>query len=244
MKRISSVYILVFLVAALCATDAEAQRFNVGADIVSRYVWRGTDFGESVSIQPTLSFSAGGFEAGTWASYAASPQSAAFNEHDLWIGYVLETARSGSFSIGVFDYYFPAPPGDGLPRDPDTEFFNFDGDGRGAHWIEPYVGYAGPEAFPVTFMAAIMAHNDPDNSVYLEAGYPFRIDGTELGLTLGMVPMASSFYGTSGVSVINMELSAARTIPITDTFGIPVSVGYVLNPLTERSFLVFGISLF
>src|SRR5690625_3783970 len=63
MKRISSVYILVFLVAALCATDAEAQRFNVGADIVSRYVWRGTDFGESVSIQPTLSFSAGGFEA-------------------------------------------------------------------------------------------------------------------------------------------------------------------------------------
>src|SRR5690625_7567021 len=103
MKRISSVYILVFLVAALCATDAEAQRFNVGADIVSRYVWRGTDFGGSVSIQPTLSFSAGGVEAGTWGSYAASPQSAAFNEHDLRVGYVLAAARSRPFSIGVSD---------------------------------------------------------------------------------------------------------------------------------------------
>lgn len=244
MKRSLSAYGVVLLLAAVSATDTLAQRFSVGADVVSRYVWRGTDFGESVSVQPTLSFAAGGFEVGSWASYATSPQAASFNEHDLWIGYELETARSGAFSIGVTDYYFPAPPGEGLLRDPATEFFNFEGSGRGAHWIEPYVGYAGPEAFPVSFMAAMMAHNDPDNSVYLEAGFPLEIDGTDLGLTLGVVPMESAFYGTSGVSVINLGLSAGRTIPITDTFGIPVSVAYVLNPLTERSFLVFGVSLF
>lgn len=30
-----------------------------------------------------------------------------------------------------------------------AQFFNFDGDGAGAHWIEPFVGYSGPAAFPV-----------------------------------------------------------------------------------------------
>lgn len=221
--------------------EALAQRFNLGADIVSRYVWRGTDFGESVSIQPTLSFSSGGFEIGSWASYATSPDAAGVNEHDLWVGYSLNTP-GGSFSVGVTDYYFPAPF-DALARDPSTEFFNFDGGGHGAHWIEPYVSYTGPSPLPVSLLAALMAHNDPDRSLYLEAAMPFAVDGTDLGLTFGVVPMESAFYGTTGAALVNVGLSASRAIPIIDTFSIPLNVAYILNPDAERSFLVFGLSL-
>lgn len=222
------------LVSATMATSAVAQTVSVGADAVSRYIWRGTDFGESFSIQPALAVSVGGFEIGSWASYAMSPESAGVNEHDLWIGYSVETA-SGSFSFGATDYYFPTPGGD--------QFFDFGGDGRGAHWIEPYAGYSGPESFPVTLVAAMFVHNDPDNSLYLEASYPVQLDGAELGLTLGAVAGESAFYGTEGFSVVNVGLSASKSIPLNDRVGLPVSVTYILNPDAERTFLVFGVGL-
>ena len=41
--------------------SSAAGQVSLGADVVSRYVWRGVDFGESMSVQPSLSFSAGGF---------------------------------------------------------------------------------------------------------------------------------------------------------------------------------------
>jgi hypothetical protein len=239
---------IVALFSALCVTwsvtavdGVEAQSVQIGADFVSRYVWRGVDFGESVSIQPTIALQAGGLEIGTWASYAAGPEAAGFNEHDLWINYTLAIGGA-SLSFGATDYYFPAPFDDGV-RDPSTAFFNFDGGGRGAHWIEPFVSASGPPSFPFTIYGSMMAHNDPDRSVYLEVGYPFSIDGTNIGLALGGVPMASDFYLTGGPAVVNLGLSAGRAIPVTDSFSIPVSVTYILNPYAERSFLVFGIRL-
>lgn len=35
----------------LLATMVRAQEVQLGADVVSRYIWRGTDFGESMSVQ-------------------------------------------------------------------------------------------------------------------------------------------------------------------------------------------------
>jgi uncharacterized protein (TIGR02001 family) len=212
-----------------------AQEFSVGADFVSRYVWRGTDYGEAASIQPVLSFSTSGFEIGSWASYSLSPDAAGVNEHDLWLGYTVETAGSGTVAVGVTDYYFPSPDGAG--------FFEFDGDGNGAHWIEPFASYTAPKPLPVTLMGAIFAHNDPDNSVYLEASAPIQVDGVMLGLTAGMVAGKSDLYGTDGPAIVNLGISASREIPITEQFSLPISVTYVLNPDAERSFLVFGITL-
>ena len=91
-------------------------------------------------------------------------------------------------------------------------------------------------------MAAMFIHNDPDNSLYLEASYPVTVEDVELGFTLGAVAGESGFYGTDGFSLVNVGITASRTIPVTDRFELPVSVSYVLNPDTERTFLVFGVS--
>lgn len=217
------------------ATPAAAQTVSVGADAVSRYIWRGADFGESFSIQPALSVSSGGFEIGSWASYAVSPASAGVNEHDLWASYTVATESAGSFSVGVTDYYFPTPGG--------AVFFDFDGDGAGAHWVEPFARYTGPTAFPITLLGAAFVHNDPDHSVYLEASYPARIDGAELGLTLGAVTGESTFYGTDGFSIVSVGLAVSKAIQLNERVTLPVSVSYILNPDSERTFLVFGVGL-
>ncbi len=225
---------LVFGLLLSTSFTVAAQSFTVGSDLMSRYVWRGYDFGESLSIQPTLAVSAGAFELGTWASYSISADGSGANEHDIYISYGIDLGESGSIGLALTDYYFPSPDGLG--------FFEFDGDGDGAHWIEPAISYSGPESMPISLMAAMFIHNDPDNSLYLEASYPVTVEDVELGFTLGAVAGESGFYGTDGFSLVNVGITASRTIPVTDRFELPVSVSYVLNPDTERTFLVFGVS--
>lgn len=222
------------LLSVVLPAALQAQSFSLGADLMSRYVWRGTDFGESASVQPALAFSVGGFEVGTWASYSFTADGAGANEHDIWLSYSVETSSAGSFALGVTDYYFPSPDGIG--------FFDFSNGGEGAHYIEPFASYTGPAAFPVTLYGAVFVHNDPDHSLYLEASYPFTVDGVELGLTVGGVAGASAFYGTTDAAFVNVGLSASREIPITEKFALPLSVAYILNPDMERSYLVFGLS--
>lgn len=220
----------------LIAAPASAQ-VHLGADLMSRYVWRGFDFGESFSIQPTLEYSTARFSVGTWASYSIAADGSAANEHDLYASYT-----AGPVTFGLTDYYFPAPPSsNGVPSG--AQFFNFDSDGEGAHYLEPSMGISGPDTFPISVYGAIVAYNDPDNSIYLEAQYPFTVDDVEIGITAGIVPMESAFYGTTGPAFVNAGLSVSKTLPITETFSLPIGVSYIINPYTERSFLVFGLSL-
>lgn len=227
------------LIAAITAivmpSAASAQHFGLGTELVSRYVWRGTDYGESAALQPTLTFEAAGLEIGTWASYSLSSDGADANEHDVWIGYTLDIGSGSTLSAGLTDYYFPAP--DGAP------FFDFSGGGEGSHLIEPYVALTGPTSFPLSLLGAIAVHNDPDNSLYLEANLPVAVDGVELGLAAGAVAGKSDLYGTNSFSVVNVRVAATRTLTMSQQFGIPVTVAYILNPVYERSFLVIGFSI-
>ena len=61
---------------------------EISADVVSRYVWRGTQFGDSGHIQPALILSAGDFEIGAWGSFALSGNDE-WSELDLYISYDL-----------------------------------------------------------------------------------------------------------------------------------------------------------
>ncbi len=75
-------------------------KLNVGADIMSRYVWRGLDYGSSPSIQPTLSFNIGNFELGYWGAIALTSN---YMESDLYLKYTIK-----GFSVCLTDYYIPA----------------------------------------------------------------------------------------------------------------------------------------
>lgn len=210
------------------AIPSKAQHFTLGADVVSRYVWRGTDYGESASVQPLLSFATGGLEVGTWASYAINPEGALANEHDIWASYT-----AGPVTFGLTDYYFPnvAP-----------DFFDFDGNGDGAHSLEAFASVVGPASVPLTFFAGYFAHNDPDGSIYLNLSYPISVDGVDLAVGVGASAVQSALYGTDGFGIIEINLAASKSIPLTEGFALPLSVAYILNPYAERSFLVLGLS--
>ncbi len=231
----------VALVAAASA-PAAAQSVSLGADVVSRYIWRGVDFGESASVQPGLTVSVGKLELGAWGSYSISASGAAANENDLWASFTHEFESGASLSLGVTDYYFPnAVTTDSGGVEYVLEFR--DGD---AHTQEVWASISGPESLPVSIYAGRVL--DDDGSLYAEVGAPLmEAEGVELAASVGVVADESAFYGTSGSAFI-FGVTASTELGITESFAPPVSVSYVVNASNasntgSRAFLYFGLSL-
>ena len=55
--------------ATVAASAPATAEVGIGADVVSRYIFRGTDFGNAVTVQPGLTYSTDSFEIGAWSSW-------------------------------------------------------------------------------------------------------------------------------------------------------------------------------
>jgi len=71
MKKSVKIASLAIALFAGLGSTAQAEGFKIGADVVSSYVWRGTDYGDSPAIQPNLSYTFPGIGVvvGAWGSY-------------------------------------------------------------------------------------------------------------------------------------------------------------------------------
>ena len=227
MKRIAPLV----LAGLLGAGSLSAQTLSAGADIVSRYVWRGYDFGESMAVQPSLSLEAWGFEVGAWGSYSVSASGAGANEVDVGASYTLKISEEGmAVSAGITDYYFPSPGGLGFRE-------------AEAHNPELFATLLGPESRPFTLFGGVML--DADASVYVEAGVPVLMDaGVELDVHAGAVAGESAFYETEKAALVSVGVTARRSLRITESYAPPVSVSFIVNPDRKgRAFLVFTLGL-
>ena len=228
-----------FLLAAallVAAPAAKTQTFEtqIGTDLVSRYIWRGQELGQ-VSIQPTLGISAWGLSLSAWGSVGLSNPTDT-KELDLTLAYGI-----GGFNIGVTDYWFNT----GL--DPLNRYFKYEA-GATNHVFEANIGY--DFGFASLQWYTNFAGNDLVQSSgqfayssYAEVSVPFSLGGAEWSAAAGVVPFATAFYGTKGFALTNLSLKAEKDIRITDTFSIPLFAQVVVNPASNATFLVAGITL-
>lgn len=204
---------------ALAAVPADAG-VGFGADVVNRYVWRGTDFGNAVSVQPGMSISHGNIEIGAWSSWAITDGGA--NENDLYASF-----SSGPIGITLTDYYFP-----GLTED--DSFFSFSNDDA-VHVLEISASFA-LDSMPLSALAAYNFSGDSDNSFWVEATYDLgEMEETAVSVTAGL--------GNGVYTHEDGEDSEDTTALV--SVGLNMSKGdyfasYILNPNRESSFLVFG----
>ena len=124
MKKIFS--IAMTMIAAVCPLHAEIET-TVGADIVSRYIWRGCDLGE-VAIQPTLGVSAAGFDLTFWGSTGIVNWTDT-KEFDITLSYSV-----AGLSVGVTDYWFNVGP------EPYGRYFKYAKESTN-HVFEANIGY-------------------------------------------------------------------------------------------------------
>jgi hypothetical protein len=236
MKKI----IILFSLAVLSLTTlapARAQdklETSVGADFVSRYIWRGQDLG-GVSLQPALGLGYKGLSLSAWGS-AGVADPADTKEFDLTLSYTI-----GGFNIGVTDYWFNA----GL--DPQNRYFMYRSDCTN-HVFEANIGY--DFGFAAIQWYTNFAGNDGLNpsgrraySSYLELSAPFTLGGADWSAAVGAVPFATDFYGVEQFALVNLSVKASKEISVTDSFSIPVFAQVAANPSIREAFFVFGFTL-
>jgi hypothetical protein len=208
------------------STSANAE-VSFGADAVSRYIFRGTDFGNAVTVQPSLSYSTDSFEVGAWSSWAIDDGGS--NENDLYV-----TVNAGPVAITMTDYYFPGfdteTDSTGAERDVNRDFFSYS-DGDEVHILEAMVS---ADLGMASVMAAFNFSGDADDSFWVQASLPLEAlstDDVEVGVTIG---------GGNGVYTTDTDPNVAQIsldVASGDYFG-----QYILNPEAEITFLVFGMS--
>jgi len=230
MKRVT--YLPAFLLAfAIFLTSTGIVRgqekesespISIGADLVSRYVWRGLDYGASPSIQPYIEAGIWNFTLGAWGAYTTNLPGV--QEMDLSLNYTI----MDMVSVGVIDYFFP------------DEVFGYDyyewRKDSSNHVLEATATFNGLENLPLTATLGVNLFNDSNNSVYFELGYGFSILDVFLGVGNGVYTTDTDF------GVVNVGIKASKEIPITDKYGLPISASLITNPNAKQVHLVFGVS--
>ena len=156
---------------------------SIGVDVFNRYVWRGTDFGNSASIQPSLEYGLGNFAFGAWGAWSTNG-AAGGNENDLYL-----STSVGPVDLTVTDYFFPSYTGT-------DKILTLDN-----HIIELS---AGMDLGPVSSLVALNVSGDDDNSAYVELGYG--------PVTLGMGNGFYTVKDDPDFNVVSIGISASRDI--------------------------------
>jgi hypothetical protein len=281
MKRVLSI---IMLTAVLFVNNLSAQetnlstqekkckfpfKLNVGADFMSRYIWRGMDYGSSPSIQPTLSFNLGGFELGYWGAVALTTN---YQESDLYLKYTLK-----GFTLCLTDYYIPALSSNvndtrySFCKSPNKiEFDTTNGlnlTKYTTHTYEAMLCYKGPTKFPISVMVATYLYGNDKTpfdttftgtglvqsvkyknrySTYIELGYSFAIKEFNFDAFVGATPFSSAYSTPAykgGFAVVNTGITGYRNIKITDNFSLPVKASAIFNPQSSSFYFVFGFTL-
>jgi hypothetical protein len=236
LKFYKQIVILLILTSGLKANANDTLKvdLSVGADLVSHYVWRGLMLGNSPAIQPTMGITYGNLSFGSWASYSVNPS--AFQEVDLYLTYAI-----GSVTLGVNDYYNPIDSmglGD--------RYFNF-GKKTTLHTIEPFLALSRIGGTNFSATAGVFVYgNDRDEdfknlySSYIELSYATKVK--DYGLNFFSGATLNNGYYSDRAAVVNLGVSVTKNLKVTDTFTVPCKGSFIVNPDTQKVYLVFGLT--
>ena len=191
------------LILLLLFVSSSFAQMSVGVDVFNRYVWRGTDFGNSASIQPSIEYSTMGVTLGAWGAWSITGAPGG-NENDLFISTSL-----GPVDITLTDYFFPGYTGMDNILNMDNHIFEI---------------ATGGEVGPLSALIAMNITGDEDNSAYLELGYK----ALTIGLGNGFYSSDGNFSPVSiGLSGERDDISVSYIInPDQETSFLVVGMSF------------------
>lgn len=235
MKKIIAICFLVLIcISAIFGQDTTKvkKEINFGADINSRYIYRGLNLGQTPSIQPYLNFNINGFEIGTFGAFGTNSN---YFKVNTYLSY-----NTKLFTFMLLDIFVADE------TQPSYEYFDWDKNTT-HHSIEPSIEFKGTDKFPIDLLAATVVYGwDLDTtgsmyySTYFEIGHYGQVGSVNYRVFMGLTPW-EGFYGDD-FGVVNLGIKVRKKVFITERFGLPLSASFILNPQKENVYLVFGIS--
>jgi hypothetical protein len=256
-------------------------QIRFGSALSTRYMWRGLNLSKAPVFEPYASFLFHGLELSFYGVYGLSESEAKHPDFDKNLDpdevnpYLLEKVAFsqvitnlfynyetsvGTFTLGVTDYYFS----DQLIKQSLTDssgnvsikyikplWENWEDNGNGSHTIEASLRFSGPDDFPLWVLVGYNFYNDPDKSIFAEAGYTFRVLQNNLSFFAGGVLDASEWYQFTvkngvlrdGVGLTNFGFVLNRELILEDWLTLDFSVLDVMNFYEERNTLLFKVAL-
>ncbi len=232
-----------FSQATVIGQEKSSNPFSLSCDLMSRYVWRGTDFGASPSIQPGISYTKGGLTVGAWGAYATNLTGV--QEADLYLSY----SPIDMLTFTVTDYFFP----DDVNA---NHYFDYKDTSTG-HIFEASVSFNGTKKLPFSILVAsnlygadaVKYKDTGENdgiqySSYAELTYSFKNLDVFMGANLTSPNEdrgETGFYG-DGIGIVNLGITSSRDIKLGSEYTLPLSISLITNPQAEKIYLVAGLS--
>lgn len=215
--------------SALNAQSDSLPEFSTSAnvDLMSRYIWRGQEYGHAPSIQPGLSATYKDFTLGAWGAYKFT--GAGMQETDLYLSKAI-----GPLTFAIWDYW-------SFCDTTSLDFFNYKPNTT-AHLFEAQMLLSGGEKLPFNLLVSYFFYGaDTTNSIYLELQYQYIAGPFDMLFFAGFQPKGE-YYGTKA-TFVNLGCTAIKTVEITDRWSLPVSLSLIANPSFKSVYIVAGISL-
>lgn len=220
-----------FLVAGIFNGTAQTDSisdfsWSANVDLMSRYVWRGQQYGTGPSIQPGLSGTWKNLTIGTWGAYELVASGT--QETDFYISHT-----TGPFTFAIWDYW-------SYSENEPTDFFDYSKNTT-AHLLEAQIQVSGNEKFPFSILGSYFFYGaDPSKSIYLELQYSKNIQDTELALFAGY--QAKGNYYAEQAAFVNLGCTLSKPVTLTENYSLPLLLSLIVNPDRQSVQLVAGIS--
>lgn len=221
--------------------NAQTQ-INVGADIVSSYVWRGM-YQSGAAIQPMLACEINNFTIASWGSVDFNGQGK--KEADITAAYSIR-----NFTLSITDYWWAGETfSNGRPNGK-NRYFDLDNHTT-AHILEAGVNYAfsfNENEFMLAWYTMIWGADKKESgnqsySSYLGIGYAFQVKRVNVELNCGISPYKSCQYLNNDFAVTSASIKGCKEIHLSDKFSLPIYTQLVWNPNREDVHFIFGITL-
>lgn len=205
-------------------------KFSEGEVLVlSRHIWRGSQLGNDIAIEPSLTVESGNFSFNFWA--AVTPNNS-YSEIDLIPSYAFK-----HFSVSLLNYYNPVP-------DEKNSYFNLK-EGESRHSLELTVDNYSLDDYRFKWMIGTFLLGDkseetgkPLYSTYCEFMYPFTVKGIDIEPFAGFTTHAGLY--AENFAFVNTGVNVSKEIELKLPFTIPLSLSFITNPYAKQSFIVFS----
>ncbi len=211
--------------------NVSGQKLEAEAEFIlqSRHIWRGSQLGNAIAVEPSVTIGSGRFSFNLWAARSINNS---YSEID-----VIPSYRFNYFNLTLLDYYNPV-------QGENNSYLNFQ-EGKNRHSVELNIDNYSIDKQRFKWMAGTFILGDKnletDNrffSTYLEFKYPFTIFGIEAEPFAGLTPFRG--YFANKFAVINTGISFGKELVMKLPFSIPLSLSFISNPHTKQSFVIFA----
>lgn len=199
--------------------------FAANAQLVSRYLWRGQDYGHAPSFQPGAELSWRGFAFGAWSALRIAGDGEP--ELDFYISKEL-----GKFTFAVWDYW-------SYDKELRTQYFDYNS-ATTSHMFEGQVIYSTGERNQFNLLlSSLFFGADPTKSLYGEVEYVREFGKNEIALVAGYQFKGEYYAPHNGF--VNIGCSYLRYLWDFGKYSTFVSFSLTANPALKKTFLTVAV---